>query len=97
MSSVVEDPSPPRRRLRNAAERVTTRFLTKHERAAILGTRASQLSKGAPATTSTEGETDCLRVAEKELRERTLPLVVRRFLPDDTYEEWKIDELVVDE
>jgi DNA-directed RNA polymerase I, II, and III subunit RPABC2 len=80
-----------------AAERVTTRYLTKYERARVLGTRALQISMNAPVMVDLDGETDPLRIAEKELRERKIPIIVRRYLPDGTHEDWGIDELIVDE
>ena len=43
-----------------------------------------------------EGETDPLQIAQKELRERKIPIVIRRYLPDGSYEDWAIDELIVD-
>mmetsp|Transcript_24781 Transcript_24781/g.68326 ORF Transcript_24781/g.68326 Transcript_24781/m.68326 type:complete len:159 (-) Transcript_24781:246-722(-) len=79
-----------------AAERVTTRYLTKYERARVLGTRALQISMNAPVMVDLEGETDPLRIAEKELRERKIPIIVRRYLPDGSHEDWGIDELIVD-
>ena len=79
-----------------AAERVTTRYLTKYERARVLGTRALQLSMNAPVMVDLDGETDPLRIAEKELRERKIPIIVRRYLPDGSHEDWGIDELIVD-
>jgi len=72
----------------------TTIFLTKYERARVLGTRALQISMGAPSTVPLDGETDCLRIAQKELQQRKLPIIVRRFLPDNTYEDWKLEELI---
>jgi len=72
----------------------TTRFLTKYERARVLGTRALQISMGAPCTVPLEGETDCLRIAQKELQQQKLPMIIRRFLPDNTYEDWKIKDLL---
>jgi DNA-directed RNA polymerase I, II, and III subunit RPABC2 len=79
-------------------QRITTRFLTKYERARLLGTRALQLSLNAPPLVEvTERERgDPLLIAGKELRERRLPLMVRRFLPDGSYEDWSLDELVID-
>eukprot|EP00519_Triparma_laevis_P001580 CAMPEP_0182504328 /NCGR_PEP_ID=MMETSP1321-20130603/17009_1 /TAXON_ID=91990 /ORGANISM="Bolidomonas sp., Strain RCC1657" /LENGTH=136 /DNA_ID=CAMNT_0024709655 /DNA_START=122 /DNA_END=529 /DNA_ORIENTATION=+ len=68
--------------------RVTTQFLTKYERARILGTRALQISMNAPVMVSLEGETDPLKIAMKELRERKIPIIIRRYLPDDSYEDW---------
>merc|ERR1712087_513762 len=53
------------------ADRITTPYMTKFERARILGTRALQI------------------------RQRKIPIVVRRFLPDNSYEDWTVDELVI--
>jgi DNA-directed RNA polymerase I, II, and III subunit RPABC2 len=78
------------------SERVTTRYLTKYERARVLGTRALQISMNAPVMVDLDGETDPLRIAEKELRERKIPIIVRRYLPDGSHEDWSIDELIVD-
>ena len=63
-------------------ERVTTRFMTKYERARVLGTRALQISMNAPVLVDTEKLTDPLQIAMKELRERKIPFVIRRYLPD---------------
>jgi|ERR1711865_427514 len=79
-----------------AAERVTTRYLTKYEKARVLGTRALQISMNAPVMVDLDGETDPLRIAEKELRERKIPIIIRRYLPDGSHEDWGIDELIVD-
>jgi DNA-directed RNA polymerase I, II, and III subunit RPABC2 len=78
------------------SERITTRYLTKYERARVLGTRALQISMNAPVMVDLDGETDPLRIAEKELRERKIPIIVRRYLPDGSHEDWSIDELIVD-
>ena len=40
------------------------------------------LSQNAPVLVDLEGETDPLMIAIKELREKKIPLVVRRYLPD---------------
>ncbi|KAJ9622428.1 subunit common to RNA polymerases I, II, and III [Taxawa tesnikishii (nom. ined.)] len=55
---------------------------TTYERARVLGTRALQISMNAPVLVDVEGETDPLQIAIKELREKKIPLVVRRYLPD---------------
>jgi len=78
------------------SERVTTRYLTKYERARVLGTRALQISMNAPVMVDLMGETDPLKIAMKELRERKIPIIIRRYLPDGSHEDWSIDELIVD-
>jgi DNA-directed RNA polymerase I, II, and III subunit RPABC2 len=78
-------------------ERITSTFLTKYERARILGTRALQLSKNAPPMVVPQpGETDPYKLAERELAARKIPFIVRRYLPDHTYEDWKLSELTYD-
>ena len=71
--------------------------MTKYERARILGTRALQISLNAPVLVDIEGETDPLQIAMKELSQRKIPLVIRRYLPDGSYEDWGCDELIVDQ
>jgi len=80
-----------------AKEKITTRFLTKYEKARIIGARALQISKNAPVMIEPEqGEWDPLKIAEKELLERKIPFIIRRYLPDGSYEDWRIDELIFD-
>lgn len=66
-------------------ERSTTPYMTKYERARILGTRSLQISMNAPVLVDLEGETDPLQIAIKELRAKKIPLIVRRFMPDGWY------------
>ncbi|KAL7269981.1 subunit common to RNA polymerases I, II, and III [Rhizina undulata] len=75
-------------------QRSTTPYMTKYERARLLGTRALQISMNAPVLVDTGGETDPLQIALKELQEKKIPLVVRRYLPDGFYEDWTCDELI---
>ena len=77
-------------------ERNTTAYLTKYERARVLGTRALQLSLGAPVMVEVGDETDPLEIAMKELKQRKIPIVIRRYLPDRSYEDWAIDELIIE-
>ncbi|KAK3380199.1 RNA polymerase, subunit omega/K/RPB6 [Lasiosphaeria ovina] len=74
--------------------RTTTPFMTKYEKARILGTRALQISMNAPVLVDLEGETDPLQIAIKELRQKKIPLIVRRYLPDGYYEDWTCEELL---
>jgi len=78
------------------AVRVTTPYLTKYERARILGTRALQISMNAPVLVPLDGETDALQIAIKELSQRKIPLIIRRYLPDGSFEDWSVSELITD-
>ncbi len=68
------------------AERVTRPWMTKYERTRIIGTRATQIAMGATPTVECADETDPLRIAEKELKAFRVPLVIRRYLPDGSFE-----------
>ncbi|WBW75536.1 DNA-directed RNA polymerase I, II and III subunit Rpb6 [Schizosaccharomyces osmophilus] len=74
--------------------RTTTPYMTKYERARILGTRALQISMNAPVLVDLEGETDPLQIAMKELAQKKIPLLVRRYLPDGSFEDWSVSELI---
>ncbi|XP_024398236.1 DNA-directed RNA polymerases II, IV and V subunit 6A [Physcomitrium patens] len=83
--------------VRTDKPRKTTKYMTKYERARVLGTRALQISMNAPVMVNLEGETDPLEIAMKELRERKIPFTIRRYLPDGSYEDWGVDELIVED
>jgi hypothetical protein len=61
-------------------------FCRKLERALFgwLGSLLTGLlySMNAPVLVDLEGETDPLQIAIKELREKKIPLIVRRYMPD---------------
>ncbi|KAL7007587.1 subunit common to RNA polymerases I, II, and III [Cystobasidiomycetes sp. EMM_F5] len=89
--------APPNGTGKENKERMTTPYMTKYERARILGTRALQISMNAPVLVPLEPtETDPLEIAMKELAARKIPLIVRRFLPDGSYEDWHVSELIID-
>jgi len=80
----------------SSTEKTTTKYMTKYERARILGTRALQISMGAPVLVELGGETDPLQIATKELKQRKIPIVIRRYLPDGSFEDWSLEELLYD-
>ncbi|KAG4117926.1 hypothetical protein ERO13_D12G260866v2, partial [Gossypium hirsutum] len=77
--------------------RKTSKYMIKYERARILGTRTLQISMNAPVMVELEGETDPLEIALKELREWKIPFTIRHYLPDGSYEDWGVDELIVED
>lgn len=63
----------------------------------IMLTLLNVFSMNAPVLVPTEGETDPLAIAMKELSQRKIPLIVRRYLPDGSYEDWAVQELILTE
>ncbi|CAD8079161.1 unnamed protein product [Paramecium sonneborni] len=80
-----------RRVLKN--ERVTPPFLTKYERARVIGTRALQISRNSPIYVDPKETTDPIQVAQQELNENKIPFIIRRYLPNGNFEDWELQEL----
>jgi DNA-directed RNA polymerases I, II, and III subunit RPABC2 len=57
-------------------------ILTKYERVRVLGTRATQISHGAPSMIDITNMTDAFTIAERELEQRVIPLIIIRTLPN---------------
>jgi len=69
-------------------------FLTKYEKARILGQRAKQLNSGAtPFVKIPENIIDGYLIAELELREKRIPFIIRRPLPNGGSEFWHVKDL----
>lgn len=81
-----------------ADQRITNNVLSKYEKAKVLGVRAAQIAKNAPIYASIDPERlftlNALDIAELELQQKTIPFLIRRFLPDGQFEEWRISELI---
>jgi len=82
--------------LSTKVEKVTNPYLTKYERTQLISLRAQQLNTGAIPTVEVGSLKSTVAIAEKELMERKIPLFVRRPLPNGKYEDWKIDELIIE-
>ena len=71
-------------------------FLTVYERTKILGARTNQLAEGAmPFVTVPEHMTQPLEIAKLELDQRRLPYIIKRPMPDGTFEYWRLSDLMI--
>ena len=67
--------------------------LTRFEKARIMGARALQLSLGAPIFIEIpKNATTSLEIAMEELKQRVIPIVIRRTLPNGDYQNIPIDQ-----
>lgn len=63
-------------------------FVTRYERARIIGARALQISLGAPILIDIqEIKPEAMLIAEQELIQGILPLTIRRMLPSGEYQD----------
>jgi len=76
-------------------EKQTTNYITKYEKAKIIGFRAQQLSKGAAPSIDIGEEYNPYNIALMELEQNKLPLMIKRKLPNGNVEYWKTNELII--
>jgi len=82
------------REAETAGHRVTVPYLTKYEKARVVGTRAMQISRSAPPQIMPGPDDDsALKIAYKEFEAGLTPFIIRRFLPDGNFEDWTLQEL----
>jgi DNA-directed RNA polymerase I, II, and III subunit RPABC2 len=77
----------------------TKNRLTKYEKSRLIGLRAQQISMGSPLMITQQSinkETDPVKIAELELIQRKIPMVIKRTLPDGTVEILKLEDMIID-
>ena len=71
-------------------------FLTRYEKARIVGARALQISFGAPILVEKpKNMIDPIKIAQLELKSRILPLTLRREYPSGEYADIPINRLLL--
>ena len=78
-----------------ASAKITSPFLTKFERAKVLGVRAQMLASGAEPMISPPFPEECYNIALMELKEKKIPLIIRRYLPNKKFEDWRLEDLII--
>lgn len=75
---------------------ITYPFLTSYERTKCISFRASQICNGAkPYILVPEGVSDAYEIAKLELEAKRLPFIIKRPMPDGSFEAWRLTDLVV--
>lgn len=74
----------------------TTPYMTKYEKARILGARALQISMGAHVLVPITDQTDSLNIAQMELEAKRIPISIQRKLPDQSIDEFPCSILILD-
>jgi DNA-directed RNA polymerase I, II, and III subunit RPABC2 len=74
----------------------TLPFLTKFEKARILGQRAKQINSGSKPFIPIESYSNIMdgyKIAELELKQKLIPFIIRRPLTNGSSEYWKVSDL----
>ncbi len=72
----------------------TIPYLTKYERAKILGQRTKQIETGSkPFVKVDDNIIDCYIIAELELQAKKIPFIIKRPIPGGAFEYWHVRDL----
>lgn len=71
-------------------------LLSKYEKTKIIGMRVTQLNHGAkPFIDIKDTYLDKYLIAERELKEKKIPYIIKRPIPNGTFEYWNIKDLEI--
>lgn len=77
----------------------SSNLMTKFEVARLVGLRALQISNGSPLMINQDlvkPEWGYLDIAMEELKQRRLPMILKRTFANGDYELWKVEEMIID-
>jgi DNA-directed RNA polymerase subunit K/omega len=78
----------------NPALNQSVGFLTLYEKTSIMSLRMQQLANGAPSLLDKTEFPSLRALAEAEMRENKLPLMVCRKMPNGKKEYWRLEDLI---
>jgi DNA-directed RNA polymerase I, II, and III subunit RPABC2 len=74
----------------------TTPFITKYEKARVLGERAKQINAGAAPMIEIEDDIiDGYLIAQKEFEQKKIPFIIKRPVSGNHIEYWKLSDLEI--
>ena len=77
-------------------QKSTMPYMTKFEKDKILGVRAEMIASGDKPLVELKGQiNNAYDIALQELRQKKIPLIIRRSLPNGTIEDWRVEEMIL--
>ena len=78
-------------------EKISKKFMTRYEFVRLIGTRINQLESGAKPLIKDPGNMKFSDIALQEIKNKVLPLIIKRPVHNSEPEKWKIKELTIPE
>lgn len=76
-------------------KKITKPYITKFEKAKMIGTRAEMISSGSIPLVKVPKDCDsAYKIALIEFEQKKIPLLIMRKLPNNNTELWRLDELI---
>lgn len=76
-----------------AHSKITSHRITKYEKTKIIGIRAQMIANGSkPFVKFNKNITSAIEIAELEFNEKKIPLIIRRYITNNKYEDWRLED-----
>ena len=75
-------------------QRLTSKYMSKFELSVVIAARSQELCSGSRPLVPCR-VTDVAAIAKMELVQKKLVYTVRRWLPDMSYEDWNVNDLLL--
>jgi DNA-directed RNA polymerase I, II, and III subunit RPABC2 len=80
----------------NNVNKISQPYLTKYEYAKIIGIAAQQIESGRkPLIKPPASYTHPIDIAEYELKQKKTPIIIKRKLPNNLFEYFTLDQLII--
>lgn len=81
----------------NKTNKISQPYLTKYEYAKIIGIAAQQIESGRKPLVENipASYVNPIDVAEYELKKKKTPIIIKRKLPNNEFEYWTLDQLII--
>ena len=77
-------------------KRISSPMMTTLELTKIIGIRSQQIASGmSPLIELDPDIKDTKYIAIRELQMKKMPLIIRRYFPNNYYEDWRVEELIM--
>lgn len=78
----------------NPNDRITSEYMSRYEFVKLVGVRATQISQGVVVMTNIDNLNDPIEMAIKEIYDNKCPLIIKRYIGLNKYEQWSARELI---
>ena len=80
----------------DSRKRISSPMMTPAELTKLIGIRSQQIAFGMRPLVDVDPEIkDTKYIAIREILSKKMPLIVRRYFPNNYYEDWRVEELII--
>lgn len=79
----------------NKEDRMTNDVISHYEYTEVVSIRAKHIEKGSTIYVEYKNEVNPIKIAEMEIQNKSCPLIIIRYINNNTIEIWDVNELII--